>query len=102
MTPEEINGEYEKETGTVIIEAFRNLNPMSIPAVLVKSHGPFAWGTSAKKAVENALVLEECAYMAYITRTLTGDKATCAPKALMDKHYFRKHGVNATYGQRKI
>ena len=103
LTKEEIEGAYELNTGKVIVETFKNSGKSvtATPAVLVCKHGPFAWGTSAKKAVENALVLEECAYMAYITRTLTGDKATCAPKALMDKHYFRKHGVNATYGQRK-
>jgi L-ribulose-5-phosphate 4-epimerase len=104
LTKEEIEGAYELNTGKVIVETFKNSGKSvtATPAVLVCKHGPFAWGASAKKAVENALVLEECAYMAYITRTLTGDKATCAPKALMDKHYFRKHGVNATYGQRKI
>lgn len=99
MTKAEINGEYEKETGTVIIEAFKNIDPMSIPAVLVKSHGPFAWGETAEEAVHNAVVLEEAAFMAYhaltLSRGLTGMK-----KALLDKHYLRKHGANAYYGQK--
>ncbi|MBR2988923.1 MAG: L-ribulose-5-phosphate 4-epimerase [Clostridia bacterium] len=102
LTSEEINGEYELNTGKVIVETFnaRNIKPMETPAVLVCKHGPFAWGSTAKKAVENALVLEECAYMAYITKTLSQRNAEPAPQTLMDKHYFRKHGTNAYYGQR--
>ena len=85
----------------MIIETLRerNIDPVALPAILVCKHGPFAWGATAEKAVENALVLEECAYMSYICRTLTADTVAPAPQALQDKHYFRKHGANAYYGQ---
>ncbi len=99
MNGAEINGEYEKETGTVIIEAFKNIDPMSIPAVLVKSHGPFTWGTSADDAVHNAVVLEEAAFMAYHALTLNKGLPSMG-KTLLDKHYLRKHGANAYYGQK--
>lgn len=99
MNGAEINGEYEKETGTVIIEAFKNIDPMSIPAVLVKSHGPFTWGTSADDAVHNAVVLEEAAFMAYHALTLNKGLPSM-DKTLLDKHYLRKHGANAYYGQK--
>ena len=99
MTKAEINGEYEKETGTVIIEAFKNIDPMSVPAVLVKSHGPFTWGTSADDAVHNAVVLEEAAFMAYHALTLNRGLHPMN-KTLLDKHYLRKHGANAYYGQK--
>lgn len=99
MKSDEIKGEYEKETGTVIIEAFKNTDPMSIPAALVKSHGPFTWGTSAQDAVHNAVVLEEAAFMAYHALTLNRELSSM-DKALMDKHYLRKHGANAYYGQK--
>lgn len=98
MTPQEIAGEYEKETGTVIIEAFENINPLTIPAVLVKSHGPFTWGRDAKEAVHNAVVLEEAAFMNYHALTLN-PQAGIMPKELLDRHYLRKHGENAYYGQ---
>lgn len=98
MTKAEIQGEYEKETGTVIIETFKNIDPMSIPAVLVKSHGPFAWGNTAEESVHNAVVLEEAAFMAYHALTLTSSLPSM-PRALLDKHYLRKHGANAYYGQ---
>lgn len=98
MTPSEINGEYEKETGNVIIETFKNLDPQAIPAVLVKSHGPFAWGDNAEEAVRNAVVLEEIAAMNYRTITLN-QSIPNMPCELLDKHYFRKHGKNAYYGQ---
>lgn len=98
MTPSEINGEYEKETGNVIIETFKNLNPQAIPAVLVKSHGPFAWGNNAEEAVHNAVVLEEIAAMNYRTVTLNQSVPNMS-QMLLDKHYFRKHGKNAYYGQ---
>ncbi|MCM1298346.1 MAG: L-ribulose-5-phosphate 4-epimerase [Firmicutes bacterium] len=98
MTEAEIQGEYEKETGTVIIEAFKNIDPLSIPAVLVKSHGPFTWGKSAEEAVHNAVVLEEAAFMAYHALTLTNGLSPIS-QALLDKHYLRKHGKNAYYGQ---
>ena len=99
MNGAEINGEYEKETGTVIIEAFKNIDPMSIPAVLVKSHGPFTWGTSADDAVHNAVVLEEAAFMAYHALTLNKGLPSM-DETLLDKHYLRKHGANAYYGQK--
>lgn len=81
MTVEEINGEYEYQTGEVIINTFeqRNLNPMQVPAVLVHSHGPFAWGKDAADAVHNAVVLEECAYMGLFSRQLARSCLTCNP-----------------------
>lgn len=99
MTKAEIQGEYEKETGTVIIEAFKNIDPMSVPAVLVKSHGPFTWGADAEEAVHNAVVLEEAAFMAYHALTLTRGLSSMN-RTLLDKHYLRKHGANAYYGQK--
>ena len=98
MTKAEVQGEYEKETGTVIIETFKGIDPMSIPAVLVKSHGPFAWGGTAAESVHNAVVLEEAAFMAYHALTLTRGLSSM-PRVLLDKHYLRKHGANAYYGQ---
>ena len=98
MTPAEIGGEYEKETGTVIIEAFAGADPMTIPAVLVKNHGPFAWGANAAEAVHNAVVLEEIAFMNYHAAVIN-PQAGRMPQALLDKHYLRKHGENAYYGQ---
>ena len=99
MTPEEIAGEYEKETGTVIIEAFKDKPYADIPAVLVKSHGPFAWGTDPENAVHNAVVLEELAFMAYHTEQIN-PSASVMQQELLDKHYLRKHGKNAYYGQK--
>ena len=100
MTPEEIAGDYELETGNVIIETFqkRGIEPLQIPAVLVRSHGPFTWGTSPAEAVHNAVVLEELAYMAMHSQLLIGD-APCMQQELLDKHFLRKHGPNAYYGQ---
>ena len=98
LTPDEINSDYEKETGTVIIEAFKDIEPLSIPAVLVNSHGPFTWGKNAMKSVENALILEEVAMMAWPTVKL--NENTEIQQELLDKHYLRKHGKNAYYGQR--
>ena len=100
MTPEEIAGEYELETGNVIIETFkdRNIDPDQVPAVLVCSHGPFAWGTDPHNAVHNAVVLEELAFMAFQTEALNPD-ITAMQRLLLDKHYLRKHGANAYYGQ---
>ena len=98
MTPVEINGDYEKQTGEVIIETFLDLNPMFMPGVLVNNHGPFTWGKDAGEAVHNSVVLEEVAMMAYTAYTLTpGIKPI--DQALLDKHFLRKHGVNAYYGQ---
>lgn len=100
MTEEEIKGEYEKETGTVIIETFKGIEPLSIPAVLVKNHGPFAWGKDADEAVHNAVVLEEISAMNYRAMTLNPTVADMQ-SVLLDKHYLRKHGKNAYYGQGK-
>ena len=101
LSAEEIGGEYELNTGKVIVETLneKNIDPMAVPAILVCKHGPFAWGKNAEKAVENALVLEECAYMSFISKMLN-DGVQPAPAALQDKHYFRKHGANAYYGQK--
>ena len=98
LTSEEIKGEYEKETGTVIMECFKDMDPMDIPGVLVHSHGPFSWGKDAKEAVHNAVVLEEVAFMAYHTLQLNPE-AACISQEILDKHYYRKHGANAYYGQ---
>ena len=98
MTPAEIAGEYEKETGNVIVETFRGKAPADIPAVLVHSHGPFAWGRDAAEAVHNAVVLEEVAFMNYHTILLNPNQKRMQQE-LLDKHYLRKHGKNAYYGQ---
>jgi len=98
MTPEEVGGDYEWETGKVIIERFTGLHPMDIPAVLVRNHGPFTWGPSGAKAVETAQALEIVADMAIKTLAIHPSSAP-APPHLMDKHFFRKHGPSAYYGQ---
>ena len=98
MTPAEIAGEYELETGNVIIETFKDIDPMTIPAVLVHSHGPFTWGTDAMNAVHNAVVLEEVAFMDYHALSMNLG-AGRMQQELLDKHYLRKHGANAYYGQ---
>lgn len=100
MTPAEIGGEYELETGNVIIETFnrKGIEAAQVPAVVVYSHGPFAWGTDAMDAVHNAVVLEELAFMAYHTMQLNPE-ITPMQQELLDKHYLRKHGANAYYGQ---
>ena len=98
LTEEEINGEYEKNTGLVIIETFQGKDPMHIPGVLCTNHGPFTWGTDAANAVHNAVVLEEVAKMAARCEFINPDVKP-APKELQDKHYYRKHGENAYYGQ---
>ena len=98
MSVEEIGGEYEWETGKVIVECFADLNPMDVPAVLVNDHGPFAWNVTAAKAVEYALALEVAADMALKTFSLSPDQAPVS-SALLDKHFLRKHGKNAYYGQ---
>lgn len=100
MTHEEIAGDYEAETGHVIVERFGDLNPANIPAVLVQSHGPFTWGKTALKAAENAAVLEEVAQMAAMSAQLTGQIPTAMPEVLLNKHFFRKHGAGAYYGQK--
>lgn len=100
LTKEEIDEAYEKNTGLVIIETFeeRGLNPMYTPGVLCVNHGPFTWGKDAHEAVHNAVVLEEVAKMAFRTE-LINPKVTPAPDRIRDKHFFRKHGENAYYGQ---
>jgi len=98
LTPEEIATAYEWETGNVIVERFREIDPMQVSAVLVHSHGPFAWGPSGPKAVENALALEIVAAMARHTLQLTPNMPPI-PRHLLDKHFFRKHGATAYYGQ---
>lgn len=98
MTPDEIAGEYEKETGNVIIETFNGIDPMSIPAVLVFSHGPFTWGKDAADSVHNAVVLEEAAFMNYHAQSMSPNIGPMQQE-LLDKHYLRKHGKNAYYGQ---
>ena len=97
MTSKEIAGAYEVETGRVIIETFQDKSPADIPAVLVNSHGPFAWGKTPEDAVHNAVVLEEVAMMAFYTVQLGNHQAM--QQELLDKHYLRKHGENAYYGQ---
>ena len=99
MTPAEIAGAYEKETGLVITETFRGRDAMEIPAVLVHSHGPFAWGKDPAEAVHNAVVLEEVAFMAWHALELNPE-AGRMQQELLDKHYLRKHGKNAYYGQK--
>ena len=98
MTPEEIAGEYELETGHVIAETFADISPDDIPAVLVHSHGPFTWGSDPDNAVHNAVVLEELAFMAFHTEAIAPGPPTMQQE-LLDKHYLRKHGKNAYYGQ---
>jgi L-ribulose-5-phosphate 4-epimerase len=100
MTEAEIKGEYEKETGLVIRETFEGKNPDAIPAVLVYSHGPFAWGKDPMDAVHNAVVLEEVAFMNLHALVLTPNIPPMQQE-LLDKHYLRKHGANAYYGQTK-
>lgn len=91
--------EYEKETGNVIVEAFKDVNPDHTPGVLVKNHGPFSWGTSPSNAVHNAKVMEQCAKMAFVSFSVNPE--TAMNPLLVEKHYMRKHGPNAYYGQKK-
>ena len=98
LTPEEIAGEYEKETGKIICELFAASNPMDMPGALVYSHGPFTWGKDAAKSVEYAIILEEVAMMAYHTMPL--NPTVKFQQELAEKHYMRKHGPNAYYGQK--
>ena len=99
MTPEEIAGDYEKETGNVIVETFAGRTPTEIPAILVASHGPFTWGMDAHEAVHNAAVLEEVAFMAWHDLSTQPDIGPMQQE-LLNKHYLRKHGLHAYYGQR--
>lgn len=100
MTPEEVAGAYEWETGKVIVELFGKIDPLEVTAALVRNHGPFVWGASGAKAVETALALEIVADMALKTLALNPNAAG-APPHLLDKHYYRKHGSGAYYGQAK-
>lgn len=102
LSKEEIDGAYETNTGLLIVDEFkkRGLDPVAVPAVLCKNHGPFAWGKDAMEAVHNAVVLEEVAKMAYRCETIN-PSVKPAPQELQDKHYYRKHGANAYYGQNK-
>ena len=101
LTKEEIDEAYEKNTGLVIIETFRALgiDPVHVPAVLCKHHGPFTWGKNAAEAVHNAVVLEEVAKMALMTEIIN-PRVERAPQCMQDKHFLRKHGPNAYYGQK--
>lgn len=99
LTQTEINGDYEYETGNVIIETIADQDPMSIPGIIVYQHGPFAWGKNAMDAVHNAVVMEEVAKMAFRSITINPHLAEI-DRGLLDKHYLRKHGANAYYGQR--
>ena len=102
MKKEEIEGEYEKETGKVIVETYkeRDLNPLYVPGVLVYSHGPFTWGKSPEEAVHNSVVLEEIGRMA-ASMEMFNEKTESMQQELLDKHFLRKHGANAYYGQKK-
>lgn len=101
MTSAEIAGEYELETGKVIVETFDGKNPDDIPAVLVNSHGPFTWGKDCFEAVHNSVVLEELAMMAWHTENIKSEARESMQQELLDKHFLRKHGANAYYGQKK-
>ncbi|MFT4148882.1 MAG: L-ribulose-5-phosphate 4-epimerase AraD [Paracoccaceae bacterium] len=98
LTPEEIAGNYVEATGRVIVETFRDRDPLQVPAVLVANHGPFVWGRTPAEAVNNALMLEVAAQFAWHTLMLAPQIPPIS-QPLLDCHYFRKHGVNATYGQ---
>jgi L-ribulose-5-phosphate 4-epimerase len=98
LTHEEISGEYELNTGTAIVRTFRDISPLAVPAVLVANHGPFTWGADAGKASENAWMLEAVARLAYLTLSIDGD-ANPIGRALHDRHFLRKHGKHAYYGQ---
>ena len=100
MTPAEIGGRYEWETGNVIVEIFKDKSAKDIPAALVHSHGPFCWGTDPKNAVHNAVVLEEVAFMGWHALQMNPGLPPMQQE-LLDKHYLRKHGANAYYGQKK-
>ncbi|QDP39098.1 L-ribulose-5-phosphate 4-epimerase [Radiobacillus deserti] len=101
MTDEEINGEYELETGNVIVETFEtnDIHPLEVPGALVHSHAPFTWGKNPNEAIHNAVVLEEVAKMAWRTYLINPDISPM-DRVLLDKHYLRKHGKNAYYGQK--
>jgi L-ribulose-5-phosphate 4-epimerase len=99
LTPLEIESEYERNTAEVIVRRFANVDPLATPAVLVSGHGPFTWGTSATGAAHIAVILEELAHLAYLTFTIRADVEGIS-EVLRDKHFLRKHGPSAYYGQR--
>ncbi|MBJ8326232.1 L-ribulose-5-phosphate 4-epimerase [Streptococcus pacificus] len=101
LTEQEVNSAYEKETGTVILEEFTNrkLDPLAVPGIVVRNHGPFSWGKTPEQAVYNSAVLEEVAKMSRLTEQIN-PRVQPLPKYVMDKHYYRKHGANAYYGQK--
>ena len=99
LSEAEIKNDYELNTGKVIVERFAKIAPDTMPAVLVKNHGPFSWGKDAAKSVENAVVLEQIAMMAYTARNIA-DRLPAMQDVLLDKHFLRKHGKNAYYGQK--
>ncbi|EUJ31668.1 L-ribulose-5-phosphate 4-epimerase [Listeria floridensis FSL S10-1187] len=101
LSKAEIERGYEQETGRVIIEAFnkRQIDPNAVPGVVVRGHGPFSWGKNSKQAVENSIILDEVAEMALATELLSGGEIQPIPSFLLDKHYWRKHGKTAYYGQ---
>jgi L-ribulose-5-phosphate 4-epimerase len=98
MTDEEIQDRYEENTGHVIVRRFSGVDPLSMPAILVRNHGPFAWGKTAAEAAYNAVLLEEAARISYMTMALNPEAGAIAP-SLLDKHFLRKHGPKAYYGQ---
>jgi len=97
LTADEVEQAYEYNTGKVIVETFSDIDPIAVPAVLVANHGPFAWGSTPEKAVYNAVVLEQVAKMAFLTTQLGNDNPIAS--YILNKHYQRKHGKNAYYGQ---
>ena len=99
LTPEEVASDYELNTGKLIVETFRDRDTLAVPAVLVAGHGPFTWGATAEDSVHNSVALEACARMALNTLALDAS-ATPLPAYILDRHYHRKHGPAATYGQR--
>lgn len=99
MTDEQIERDYEEETGVQITDCFKNLNPKEVPMVIVAGHAPFTWGKNAAEAVYHAVILEEIARMAYLTKTLQQNTPPLK-QGIVDKHYLRKHGKNAYYGQK--
>lgn len=101
LTPEEIEEGYEENTGKSIIEVFQERNPVYVPGVLCKNHGPFAWGKDAAQAIYNAVVMEEVAKMNLMTEQLSPNMGCHTPQCMLDKHFMRKHGSNAYYGQGK-
>ena len=101
LTPDEVIENYEKNTAKVIVETFeeKNINPLDIPAVILNGHGPFIWGRTVSDAIENSISLEEISKINYLAKTLNKDKESL-PEYILDKHYLRKHGKNAYYGQK--